>query len=554
MCLWNTSASAWKCQCAQEGRQLWRGSHCQVEVTTQCGSGTSTRKQECSGFGRCSLNATIGDYQCRCFDGRIGTLCQNVDCPTSCGSGYCGPRPAPSNQYRCYCPYAYDLGSATTDCSTLRWECGGLKGAASPDGSSCWCNDTRFRLPDTITETPCVKFLCPGTTGKTSICGPDFAFYQNSIGTVYDESGLKLGGSYVKQCRSTTGTCFCSGPYTTAADGSCATRYHLNRTLSFDLFPQAVSGQALPNMVIRDFTCAPGYSKTSFCHNTSCVNGGVDTSGACVCPVGFSGSRCETDLCFAPFGSRSPVNGPCSCTNSSYWGAYCQLSACANGGVWNLTLRGCSCPQAFDGFNCTRSACGPRGTPNVTSGLCNCSANTHFEAGGGCVPDPPPVCLNGGVAVNYTCQCPLTHYGTLCQTPRCGPNSQINTTTGVCQCTGLWRGFNCSTSSCHPGGEPAAFPSELCLCKSPFTPLPPANTRCVLDCGGNGSYDEQRQACLCDDGYGGDNCQVRLAFRTNQTDFTAPPSSPIDLSNNVTAISGSTPENITSVVGGNCPK
>lgn len=311
-------------------------------------------------------------------------------------------------------------------------------------------------------------------------------------------------------------------------------------------------------MLVLDFTCAPGYSKASYCHNESCANGGLDTAGACICQTGFTGLNCETDLCTLPFGTRNPTTKICTCTNSSYTGPYCQLSACANGGTWNTVSRSCACRQAYTGFNCTQSTCGAKGTPNATTGLCNCTQNYHFETGLGCVADPVPVCLNGGTAVNYTCRCPLSHYGPLCETRRCGPNSSLNKTTGVCDCIGLWRpnpleAFNCTSSVCQPGGEPAPYPSEFCLCLSPYSPVPPTNTRCAIQCNERGTFDPQRRVCLCDNGFGGDNCQTVLPYQTNQTDFTVISGSPVDLTNNVTVPTSATPENITSVVGGNCP-
>jgi len=73
-----------------------------------------------------------------------------------------------------------------------------------------------------------------------------------------------------------------------------------------------------------------GCKKANPCANTTCINGGTcdETTGACVCPSGYTGVHCEI----------APVVDPCA-------GVVCQ-----NGGTCNNG--NCQCPPGYDGLNC----------------------------------------------------------------------------------------------------------------------------------------------------------------------------------------------------------
>lgn len=96
-----------------------------------------------------------------------------------------------------------------------------------------------------------------------------------------------------------------------------------------DLIGDALSGQGIgdcPNVdVCRPQTCSNGGS----CFNT------ID-SFVCQCETGFTGVRCEVDLCV--------VNSPCQNNGVCYAEA---------GGVEDLLL--CNCSAPFSGQNCTES-------------------------------------------------------------------------------------------------------------------------------------------------------------------------------------------------------
>jgi hypothetical protein len=462
----------------------------------------------------------------------------------------------------------------------------------SPDGLSCWCNDSTKAIGKGPNgEVGCTYARCPGTSplnARLNVCGPTFSNLTSDSLSVDADGNTKNANSYasvgslldpvaVKTC-TIDRTCACSGPFTlNATSGACVTQYDLNNTRSF-VFRTQGSG-ASKVAFVSSFTCAPGYSTASFCKDAACLNGGTLPAGSsvCLCPSGWGGDRCETDLCVQPRGRR--VNSVCVCY-PGYSGSYCQTGACQNGGYWNPSTLACVCLPAFDGTFCANSTCGSLGAPQ--NGSCVCSTNSTFASGRGCVPDPQPLCQNGGVARNYSCLCPLGYSGALCEAYACGSRGVYNRTTGRCNCSGLWRnnpydGYNCTTSTCHPTGTPAADPNRFCLCSSGFVPLPPENAQCVSSCNNRGVFDVARGACLCQSGFAGNLCEAIAPFlnttatlnvstgsnvsgpSNTTSDFTTIPTPPPVVQNNVTGGSSDlgSPSGIEFEVvtdqSGNCP-
>ncbi|XP_058495073.1 tyrosine-protein kinase receptor Tie-1 isoform X1 [Solea solea] len=122
-----------------------------------------------------------------------------------------------------------------------------------------------------------------------------------------------------------------------------------------------------------------------------CLNGGVchDVDGDCVCPPGFTGTRCETACREGMFGRncqescnswlnckglRFCLPDPYGCSCASGWfgsrcekpcpndkyGPDCRLSCnCQNGGTCNR-FTGCLCPTLWRGLNCEKSERAPQ--------------------------------------------------------------------------------------------------------------------------------------------------------------------------------------------------
>ncbi|XP_067839577.1 angiopoietin-1 receptor isoform X2 [Heptranchias perlo] len=149
-----------------------------------------------------------------------------------------------------------------------------------------------------------------------------------------------------------------------------------------------------------------------------CLNGGVchDEIGACICPPGFLGERCETacgentygrgcggtckggNCSFSMFCLPDPYG--CSCATGwkglqcdkacdpGYYGADCLLNCeCVNGGICDR-FRGCVCLQGWHGLHCEKEGFGdvppqlvdPSGSIEVNTGVTlhlNCTATGH---------------------------------------------------------------------------------------------------------------------------------------------------------------------------------
>jgi hypothetical protein len=527
----NVSTNACACSpTADSGERLWAGAYCENDVTAQCGlfSSASSKWTACDNNGVCAKNSS-NQYSCACNYGWMDSLCHNKNCSSPCIHGQCVPGVGGSTQYTCQCqpiwsysPNQNHAGSGQNlPCIYPISDC--ANAVPLPDGSQCYCNNTLYKKPSCAAP----NYACPGTNIFNSLvsqCGPDFQFYQTDGSNFITSAGTTqmptdIGQpQIVKACHADTGICTCTGPYTNAADGSCTTPWNLNRTVSLSIKWNALTQTG----TVTAAKCSSLYTTQSFCNSPQCVNGGVLSGSACQCPAGYTGSACEQDLCQLPRGQRT-LNGSCACNGTYYWGSYCQYSSCANNGTWDSTALQCRCPQAWTGSNCTVSTCGALGRPVASTGLCNCSVNSTFQSGSGCDPNPQPVCLNGGVAANYSCRCPLGFVGALCQTPLCGSNAVFNRSTGLCDCLGLWQhnandNYNCTWSSCHPGGVPAALPNLLCVCSQPYVITVVDQSHCVLTCLNGGIYSPERAACSCASGWQGTTCTTQVPYALNQTD------------------------------------
>jgi len=149
----------------------------------------------------------------------------------------------------------------------------------------------------------------------------------------------------------------------------------------------------------------PNLTAGPFCA-VACENGGQCVSGACVCPTGFSGTACETNI------------DDCA-------GNPCDPGTCTDG-VASYT---CTCPDGTFDDGTTCAACTP--VANCVSGLtCTTAADSACAVcdTGYAAPDcaniddcSPNPCLNGGTCTDgvdsYTCSCIDGYTGTDCETP-----------------------------------------------------------------------------------------------------------------------------------------
>ncbi|CAM4752695.1 unnamed protein product [Rotaria magnacalcarata] len=259
-----------------------------------------------------------------------------------------------------------------------------------------------------------------------------------------------------------------------------------------------------------------------------CLNGGTCIPGyGCFCNVGFTGENCGTPI----FNS-------------------CTRSTCFNGGtcvqLFNDTLI-CLCPAGYTGSRCEaynslcvpnpcqfNGTCIPSGTtgyiciclPSFTGPQCNLVTNPCLYLpclnGGTCIPLP-----NGG----YTCICLSKYTGAQCQTiinpclsMPCNAGTCISINNGLaylCNCPPQLTGSTClvanpcSIQSCLNGGTCILTGTSTYICVCPINysgAYCQINNLCLSNPCLNGGtctmLTTSTISCLCRPGYYGDQCQI----------------------------------------------
>ena len=202
------------------------------------------------------------------------------------------------------------------------------------------------------------------------------------------------------------------------------------------------------------------------CEGIICLNGGYCSSGNCICPIAWLGSRCEQ-------------SNPCANVNCGVNG-YCTNGQCQCVAGWS----GSSCQN----YICANVYCGSHGSCNTYTGQCSCQAG-----------------WSGASCSTYD----------QCYNVYCGTHGTCNSGTGACVCQGGWYGAQCqSYDICYGiqcGAHGSCSPqSGQCVCQAGWS-----GSSCTIQdlcynvyCGGvaHGTCNPATGACVCVSGYSGPQC------------------------------------------------
>ncbi len=263
-----------------------------------------------------------------------------------------------------------------------------------------------------------------------SLCGLD---QVNSVISPCTPSPCQNGGICVPNFSSNAASCTCVGTWT---GPTCSTSTVFTCTNNSQCGPGTCTSGAC--------VCPSGYSGQTcgnyVCSPNPCLNGGncsvVSGAAYCTCPSGYTGTTCQTQIC-SPIscsgnGICTPVGTSPSCAcYTGYSGTTCTITACSSlscgtGGHCTLgssnTTASCTCYKGYSGTNCATTACSSLSCGTYgTCVLTNTSAN---------------------VIVTASCSCNPGYTGTNCQ----------NTTSTVVSSSALCC-ITTSKSGCKVNGE-----------------------------------------------------------------------------------------------------
>lgn len=501
--------------CTSESTSLYAGSGCEVNVCDQCGTTPAAIGQArilCNREGSCDL--TNGTYACNCTGGYSGDKCTNSPCSPQCiGNTYC------TTQASCACLRGYG-GLPSTGCTTNFCDLSGLNRAypvadsGSSGGYYCLCANSSLgnsTCKDSGTTTCCTDLKCP-VDGGGYTCGYNY--------------GLVVARA-IPSCGS-GGSCNCGYGFTKVPETGLCIPYCSpnNSVISALTFPCITSGLGA-SIACTGCSCKMGYSTSSRCYSSLCLNGGTvqltATGFRCLCAPGWSLPYCAEADCSGN-GVRDEL-GNCVC-RAPYTGATCSVHLCTNGGSPNSTAAACSCPVAWSGAYCNTTLCQSGSTPSTDGSRCICD---RFHTGTFCESE---ACENGATfnaTASTPCVCTDQWSGDLCQFPRCGTQGSYNLTRGDCQCLPSSvlqfdpATRNCTRSLCGPFGSPSSNVSS-CECfigaSLVLNHSDPSGYLCVPGCG-TGEFNRTSWSCACPPG----TAQPYCAALTEQHSSSAAASS-----------------------------
>merc|ERR1711871_637296 len=449
-CFFNASSGYDQCAC----RLGFKGPSCGIKECLMANGFMCNQRGIC--------NTVSGG--CSCDEGWEGPACTIQSCLNECsGNGRC-------REGKCLC----DISWSGDDCSVASCPRGSNDVPCSNHGT---CNTQTLSCDcfPGFAGDACEEKVCPFNCGghgecKSGLCTCDEGFTgQGCMEKVCPKncSGHGFCGA--------NATCTCTGKYVGAdcSERSCVQiDCHSGVCNNGEcLCPDGYKGEfceeeMCPNDCGANGTCTafgcmcdPGFSGSdcsirtcpSFCGNGTCNK----TSGLCRCREGYTGKTCSFKACPQDCNGRGTcVDGTCVCEKLVSFGEACQHLLCPN----NCSSHGmckegkCSCNEGFQGKDCASkvcpSGCNGNGYCDGKTGECLCKQGW---VGFACEEKVcPNECSGHGTCLNTTCTCVNDYHGLDCSIPPC-PNDcsnhgVCNTKTGKCNCTGQFKGSDCSVS------------------------------------------------------------------------------------------------------------
>jgi len=462
-----------------------------------CAKKTKTSEAKALGMAcplKCSGRGVCDEGTCKCDAGFGGVGCENKICPENCnGHGTCA-------KGSCLCDAGFmGPACAAKDCSNLN-HCGGEKQGKCVNGT-CACIAPFAGKDCGVKENKCLND-CSGH-GKCfdSVC--------------YCGVGWVGKDCHKQVCVMDDPTCSghgnCTGATCTCKKGWKGELCELQ----VKKCPKGCSGNGVCDDVKGVCTCSKGFSGKACdilpCKH-KCLNNGQCKNGTCLCAPGWAGAKCNVPSCKNDCSGNGKcvlndddAGKHCVC-NKGYQGDDCSENVkgciakngkeCGGNGV--CILGKCDCAEGYSGALCTISLCEPMdcsGNGRCVQGKCVCKGSWGGDA---CDEKECPAdatgnkCYGHGVCTQQGCKCAKGWCGEGC--------SDVEKVKKPCPGTPMCSGHGV----CRDEGTEAH-----CVCDSGFTDKDCSVTDCPKGCSGNGVCDKNTLTCTCNPKFMGEACDKK---------------------------------------------
>lgn len=497
VCLQDCGANGWcnngTCACELG----WQPS---APGANDCAKKSTTSEAKALGMAcpkKCSGRGTCDEGTCKCDPGFTGVGCEEKSCINNCnGNGKCLAG-------TCKCENGYmGVACEVKDCSNLNG-CGGAKQGKCVNGT-CACIAPFTGKDCSVKENKCLND-CSGH-GK---CFESVCFC--GVGWVGKDCHKQV-------CVVDDPTCSGNGNCT-GATCSCKKGWRGELCeLKIKKCPKACSGNGVCNDLKGECTCEKGFTGKACdilpCKH-KCLNNGRCNNGTCLCAPGWAGLKCNIPSC------KNDCSGNGKCVfNDDDGGKHCECNKGYQGDDCSEDVKGCIAKNGKE--------CGGNGV--CILGKCDCAEGFSGELCTISLCDPMD-CSGNGRCVNGTCVCKGAWGGDACDTKTCPADASGTKCAGHgactqvgCKCKKGWCGEGCTevekvkkpcpgTPMCSGHGLCKDEGSDaFCVCDSGFTDKDCSVEDCPKGCSGNGVCDKSTLICTCNPKFMGAACDKKACI------------------------------------------